>query len=462
MKKYAFLLWCLTAFFVHTSAEAQNRTPITPTTRILFLLDASGSMQAEWEGKKRITVARKVLREQLEKLGQTKNLELALRVYGHQYDNKLRNCTDSKLEVPFGVGSAAKITHKLGEIYPRGTTPIAYSLEKAADDFPQAKNSRNVIIMITDGIESCGGDPCALSLALQKKHIFLRPFVIGLGLEPKYQKAFECMGRFYNAQNVGQLKNILQNALQQTLGKTTVSVELQDQAGNSVEKDVNVSFENSVTGETLHDYVHYRDRNNKTDMLDIDAILTYKVTVHTLPAVHRENVTFKGGQHNTLPIKTPQGKLQIRQEGAGDYSNALQALIRKHGKMTTLATQRVGTSQRYLIGTYDLEVLTRPRTHFRQVKIEQGKTKILQIPSPGILSIVDNIKGFGSIYLLEKNGKQTWVYDFEGDKLPQNVTLQPGKYKIVFRPKEALGSKHTKVKIVKLGEGKTLGISILR
>lgn len=445
-----------------TSVGFAQRNKPPKTTRILFVLDASGSMQAEWEGETRMEIARRVLSEQLNTLRGKPNLEVGLRVYGHQYDRAQRNCTDSRLEVPFGVNNFGKIATKLAAISPRGTTPIAYSLEKAANDFPEDRNSRNVIIMITDGIESCDGDPCAISIALQKKHIFLRPFVIGLGLELKYQKAFECMGRFYNAQSTTEFTEIIQDALQQTLGRTTVTVELQDRNGMSVEKDVNMSFINTVTGETLYDIIHYRDQRDITDTLEIDAILTYNLVINTVPPVVKRNIVFKGGRHNSIPVKTPQGTLLIQQQGSGDYSNALQAIVRKTGEMRTLTTHRVGVGQRYLTGTYDLEILTRPRTYIRDVKIEQGKTRKLVIPSPGVINVVNNIDGYGSVYLLGEDGSQRWVYNFEGDKGRQNIALQPGKYKVVFRPKDALGSQFTKSKIIVLREGESKGVDLIR
>ncbi len=446
---------------LHTVAAQPNKKP-PKTTRILFVLDASGSMRAEWEGETRIEIARRVLSEQLEELRGQSNLEIGLRVYGHQYDRSQRNCTDSRLEVPFSANSFDRINAKLLEISPKGTTPIAYSLEKAANDFPSDPDSRNVIIMITDGIESCDGDPCAISLALQKKRIFLRPFVIGLGLELKYQKAFECMGRFYNAQSTGEFKSIIQDALQQTLGRTTITVELQDEQGNPVEKDVNMSFINTVTNEALYDIVHYRNARGITDTLEIDAILTYDLIVNTVPPIIKKNLVFKGGQHNSIPVKTPQGVLDIRQQGAGDYSNALQAIVRKSGQMQTMVTHRVNTQQRYLIGTYDLEILTRPRIHISNVQIEQGKTRRIALPSPGVINVVNRIQGFGSVYLLKEDGTQQWVYNFEGDVGTQNIALQPGRYKIVFRPKDALGSQFTKVKIIELEEGKSVGVDMLR
>lgn len=61
-----------------------------------------------------------------------------------------------------------KIAHFIKYLTPRGTTPIANTLAAAGNDFPPCDNCRNIIILITDGIEECNGDPCAVSQDLQK------------------------------------------------------------------------------------------------------------------------------------------------------------------------------------------------------------------------------------------------------------------------------------------------------
>ena len=60
-----------------------------------------------------------------------------------------------------------KIKHKLNYIQAKGSSPIAYSLEKGANDFINSK-SRNIVILITDGKEECQMDPCAVSDFIKK------------------------------------------------------------------------------------------------------------------------------------------------------------------------------------------------------------------------------------------------------------------------------------------------------
>src|SRR5687767_445212 len=174
-----FLFFVLSAF-----GQTKVQQKIPEKTRILFLLDASGSMLEQWErpNQTRWSVAKSILTKIVDSLGQNTRLELALRVYGHRSPQEIKNCKDTWLEVPFKARSHTAIIQKLDEIRPKGVTPITYSLEQAANDFPSKAGYRNIVILITDGIESCGGDLCATSRALQQKGVFLRPYIIGLGL----------------------------------------------------------------------------------------------------------------------------------------------------------------------------------------------------------------------------------------------------------------------------------------
>ncbi|HEY8401137.1 MAG TPA: VWA domain-containing protein, partial [Cytophagaceae bacterium] len=367
------------------------------TTRILFILDASGSMTDKWESKTRMAVAKEVLSQFVDSLKNVPNLELGLRVYGHEWDKRYNNCKDTKLEVKFARGNHENIKNRIKSIEPKGVTLISYSLLQAANDFPEDKNTRNVIILLTDGIEACGGDPCALSLSLQKKRIFLKPFIIGMGADPDFEKAFGCMGQYFDAPDVSTFKSVMGKILKQTLSETSVIVNLLDDKNKPTETDVNMTFFNSVTGEAEYDFVHFLDGNGKPDKLKIDAILSYNLVVHTIPKTVKTNIFLEGGKENIINVKTPQGTLLIK-DNYKEYNYQLKAIIREDGKQETLHIQNAGTKEKYLTGKYDIEILTLPRIYLNDVKIEQGKTTTVSIAPPGVLSISESVAGFGSIY----------------------------------------------------------------
>ena len=139
--KYKIIISTLFLFFVIFNVKSQEvEQSIPEKTRILFLFDASGSMLAKWGNELRIDAAKRVLTDLVDSLRVNNKIELALRPYGHLTPAKERNCQDTKLEIPFAPNNNDKIIDRLKYIYPRGTTPIAYSLEQSAKDFPKDDN----------------------------------------------------------------------------------------------------------------------------------------------------------------------------------------------------------------------------------------------------------------------------------------------------------------------------------
>ena len=453
------LLFLLLLLAAVSGVQAQEIKPAPRKTRILFLLDASGSMLAKWENSHRMAVAKDLLSQLVDSLSTYPELELALRVYGHQQPGEKNNCEDTRLEVPFGARNLEQIKQKISNLTPRGTTPITFSMLQAANDFPADKKARNVLILITDGLESCGGDPCQTSQALQKKGVFLRPFIVGIGTNPAYDKQLNCIGQYFNAADISTFRNVLATIVAQALAKTTVSVALTDTEGKPVETNVNMTFLNSLTGVPAYNYVHYLDEQKKPDVLDIDALLPYTLHVNTVPQVTVPNLDIVPGRHNLISVKAPLGVLDLKQDGPSAYGG-LQVIVRESGKIQTLYVQTFGQSQKYLAGTYDLEILTRPRLYLRQVEIKQGQTTPVRVPPPGLLSIPNELQGYGSLYTLDEKGLQQWVYQLPEQNSKLSLPLQPGLYRLVYRVKNARGSRFTDVQNFEIRSGATTTIKL--
>lgn len=431
------------------------------TTRILFIFDDSFSMYGGWGSGTKIDIAKKLMGEFLDSLQNTPKLEIALRCYGHQTPYKPnRNCQDSKLEVPFG---SAKTNYKLikeriNKLTPTGTTPIAYSLGECANDFTPCDNCRNVVILITDGIEECNGDPCAVSLALQKKGVFLRPFVIGVGLDVKFADVFGCMGKFYDVSNEANFKAVLKLVLIEAVSQTTVQVNLNDIYKKPTETDVTMTFYNQATGDVLYNYLHTLNHRGNPDTIVLDPSLTYKMVVHTIPPQVKENITLKKGQHNIIPLDAPQGYLMLDTDGPNIYKS-LSCLVRKSGDMNTLVAQEFGEKEKLIVGKYDLEILTMPRIKIPAIEIKQSTTNTVKIPSAGILSVNKGGYGYGSIYL-EQGKKLEWVCNLNENQQTEVFYLQPGNYRVEFRLKTQPESEKTVERKVTIQSNKTVSVAM--
>lgn len=432
MKKKIFLPILFLIFTSNLLAQLDKSE--IPTTRILFIFDCSRSMNGQWQSGKKIDIARRVFIRLLDSLKHQKNLELALRMYGHQSPVPPQNCNDTKLEIPFAKDNIERIKKKLLSTDPNGTTPIAKSLEQCANDFPRDPNARNVIILITDGKEECGGDPCRIAMALRSKGISLRPFVIGIGLDVEIKKAFECVGEFYDAPTEKDFEDFFEQIIRRTSGYTTMQINLLDIYNKPKETNVNMTMYNMETGEQVFNLVHTMDKYGYPDTMYLDPIPHYRIDVHTIPSVSKKNILLKPGRHNIIPISTPQGSLEVKTADGFAYKKH-HFVIRKNNK--TVNYQEFYKTQKYLVGTYDIELFTLPRLYFNDIKIEQSKTTSIKVKKPGIATIIMPSKGYGGVYVYDKkNNSLNWVYSLD-NTTKEVLLLQPGKYIAVHRPEKA-------------------------
>jgi Mg-chelatase subunit ChlD len=195
------------------------------------VLDASNSMWGQLDGKSKMSIAKEILEHALDWLPD--DLMVALRVYGHQHRRELRNCQDSKLLVPFEAGNRQRIREAIVSFKPRGQTPLGYSLQQVAGDFGDSRGER-AVVLVTDGIESCGGDPVEAARALQEAGS-LPVHVIGFGLgsdEDENQRSLSAIaeasgGKFLTARSAEELREALSvsvgTAFRVTRGGLTVA-----------------------------------------------------------------------------------------------------------------------------------------------------------------------------------------------------------------------------------------------
>ena len=454
LKKFLILLVCGFAALNSYSQKTEE-----PLTRILFVFDASNSMNATWQSDRRITIARKLLNDAVKELNDKPNVEMALRVYGHQVriEPGKQDCDDTKLEVSFRPNNGALIQRTLNNLTPKGTTPIARSLEKAAGDFPECSNCRNIIILITDGIEACDGDPCAVSQALQKKGIILKPFVIGVGLDDEFKDTFNCVGNYFDATDEESFKNILNIVISQALNNTTVQVNLLDDFGNPTETDVTVNLFNQVTGQLEYGFVHTLNHRGNPDTISLDPVITYRLEAHTIPTIERENIEILPAKHNIIAVNAGQGDLILKIEG--QLGENIPVLLRKSGKLETAHVLSTNKRERILTGTYDLEVLTIPRTNISDVKISQDKVTTVSIPEPGALNLSLSAPGYGSIALKEGTNLR-WVVNLNPTETGQQFRLQPGNYKLTYRSKNSKNVVYTIEREFKINSGSSSNLKL--
>ena len=182
---------------------------------ILLIMDASGSMNARLPGgETRIAIAQRAVKGVASFV--PAEAQLSLRLYGAQSPKAEKNCQDTNLAVPFGAAgsSADAITTSVDAAVAQGYTPIAFSLEQAANDFPADAKER-VIVLVSDGKETCEGDPTVAARALAAKGITVHTvgFIVDTAARGQLQAiAKETGGTYFDAPVGPELPDTLKSA----------------------------------------------------------------------------------------------------------------------------------------------------------------------------------------------------------------------------------------------------------
>jgi hypothetical protein len=206
--------------------------PVHAQLTMEIVYDASGSMWAQIEGKHRFQVLNKALESFLTKVPDS--VSLALRVYG---GSQKSSCEDTQLVVPFATDNRDAIKAAIRKIKPLGKTPIAASLLAAAEDL-RGREGKRVIVLVSDGKETCGGDPCETARQLAERDA-IKIDVVGFGIvDEATRRQLECIatvgsGSYFDAASEGDLDAGLATSVNQVappppqpqIGRVTIVAE---------------------------------------------------------------------------------------------------------------------------------------------------------------------------------------------------------------------------------------------
>lgn len=210
---------------------------------IQFVFDASGSMAARSGARPRIESARAALEAAVSGLDKVNGVHVGFRVFGHLGDNseagRARSCAASELLVPMQGIDAPRLRSAAASYAPRGWTPIALALTQAGVDFGRADPAHNVLVLLSDGEETCFGDPCAAARALAEARAAVTVHVLGFGLGKGEIANLQCIaneggGVFLDAQDGDELAPMLLGLLRaeleprgHRLATTAVAIDLE-------------------------------------------------------------------------------------------------------------------------------------------------------------------------------------------------------------------------------------------
>lgn len=164
----------------------------TDPMKIVVVVDSSGSMgQILSKNKSKMYYLKKLMKEFFKERWREKNL-IGLRIYSGLTKDK---CTDIRLAVPFSTNKIDLMEKEVASLNPLGMTPLHDSLVKAFEDVKDFKGPKRVVV-VTDGQDTCGGDPCETVKKWKEQDLDLKFFVIALGLKGDSDsfKKVQCIG----------------------------------------------------------------------------------------------------------------------------------------------------------------------------------------------------------------------------------------------------------------------------
>ena len=180
--------------------------------RAIIVLDASGSMWGQIDGKPKLEIARETLRTVLQTI--PADMELGLMAYGHREKG---SCEDIELIVPPAAGTASAITAAANSMKFLGKTPLSAATRQAAEALRYTEE-KSTVILITDGLETCDADPCALGTELESNGVDFTAHVVGFGLTAEEGREVACLaentgGKYLQASDAEALKDALAQAV---------------------------------------------------------------------------------------------------------------------------------------------------------------------------------------------------------------------------------------------------------
>lgn len=209
---FRFMIAALLSALVSISPAAAQGTDT------ILILDASGSMWGQVDGQTKISAAKKAVDSILSKWKPTDRL--GLMAYGHRAKGE---CRDIELMVPVTAFDPERIRAAVNGISPKGKTPMADSLRAAAAALRSTESKANVVL-VSDGIETCAPDPCAVAAELKRAGVGFTAHVIGFDVtDPAAKSQLQCIARatggvYLDAGNAAGLENALGKAVEATQG----------------------------------------------------------------------------------------------------------------------------------------------------------------------------------------------------------------------------------------------------
>ena len=454
------------------------RASDTAVNNVMFIIDASGSMAAQVQGKPKIDVAKDVLSSLIKDLPETTNVGLV--AYGHRQKG---DCTDVEELASIAPVNKESLINRINGLHPKGMTPLTFSIQKVAEGL-KGKAAETTIILVSDGEETCKGDPCAAVRELKAAGAKFVMHVIGFDVSEKEKKQLNCIagaggGSYFTARNAGELKLAAQQAVEKKEpAKSTLTVKAV-RNGQPLQARCEIfktAGETEQQGEKAGEGL--TEKGSKTFTLSPG---TYNLKVENTEDTLKPTIAFQGiiigpGENieklaefsgGTLTVKALRNGISVKASCAIYKAGTDQEKGKE--KITESAIDGTGKEFKLAPGGYevtveDLEDANRPSLTFKGVIVEAGKTveKVAEF-SGGTLVVkaLKNGKPFQAFCIVYKTNEDE---DKEKEKAAEaRIELEgtpfkftPGAYDVVVVNQEDETRPTVNFQGIEIEAGKTI------
>lgn len=200
-----------------------GQLPLLKQLNVLIALDASSSMAKTVSGGKKIDVSESAIKQFVKKL--PKSAKVGLTVFGHKGSSKAadkaRSCAGIENIYLLTQLNNSQFNQAINTFQPIGYTPLAATLERLNQNLSSYSSAinHNVVYLVADGIENCGGDPIAIAKKLHVSNAKVIVNVIGFDVNNAAQTQLKMIakaggGKYFSADNASELNKIFQNYIQ--------------------------------------------------------------------------------------------------------------------------------------------------------------------------------------------------------------------------------------------------------
>ena len=443
MKRLCIIL-LLTLLSAAAVQAQKKRAPVNPSndkTHVLLILDCSNSMWDKWQSDSKIKVTQAVLLKFMDSISHQNNVEFAMRVFGHL--NKSDHGT--RLEVPFSYDNNYKIKSKIKTLVPQGGCTATTALSNALNDFPSGNSSRNIILIITDGLDDCGDDICQTARQVQMSGMVVKTFIIGIGKKSNFKKDLSCAGRFFHVPNEENYIKTLYNVFAMAEQQTDVCLYINDKTGKTYESNTPVVFCDAQSGVPRMQTLYTCNSKSQPDTFKTDPLIDYNVVFCTHPPQIVSGVKLDRSKLNRIGITAEQGMMRVRFDGKRILFEIPQytVSVRKADNNELVNVQAINDNVPFITGRYNVEIHTLPTVVIKDVDVSYGSSIDLTIPTPG-LAVINKPKGIfkGCIFSVdETSGKTDLIHNLDETQAIERLPIMPGEYIVLLQDKEEYGHK---------------------